>query len=321
MASAATRASIGTRAILFVAFFMIAASAPLWAGQTVWNGPGVLFCLFLVLSLGAILPLSRAFAGPSITTTIRFAMLALVLLLVTRASWYGVEIAAGYITFLPRIATALLLGTALGGLAFLLQVNPRTRWGQWLARVINLLVWIATLSCVIAFLVFTGPRDLSQYPNPKTSPYFLPWRPGVARLCVQGNRAVVSHRGGEEFAYDFAMPEGSDVCAARAGKVELVDVSHDGHGSTMPNNEILINHGDGTWGSYLHLKQGGAKVHVGQHVQRGQFIAASGNVGLSMLPHLHFEVDDKRGRSLPITFADVPGNGTPLMFRRYTPGN
>jgi murein DD-endopeptidase MepM/ murein hydrolase activator NlpD len=88
----------------------------------------------------------------------------------------------------------------------------------------------------------------------------------------------------------------------------------------MFNNEILINHGDGTWGRYLHLKQDGAKVRVGQQVKQGEPIAASGNVGRSMLPHVHFEVVNTADKTLPITFADVPGNGIPLMFHRYTKG-
>lgn len=316
--SATPRVSIGTRAILFIALFILAATAPLWAGQAVWDGPGAILCLFLVLSLCAILPLSRAFAGGSITTAIRFAVLALVLLQVSRASWYGVEIAAGYITFLPRIGTALLIGAVIGTAAILVQVNPRVRWRQWLVRAGSVLVWTAALSGVIIFLALTGPRDVSRYPKPESSPYFLPWKAGATRLCVQSNRGIVSHRGGEEFAYDFAMPVGSDVCAARAGKVEFIDVSRDGHGPNMPNNEILIHHSDGTWGCYFHLKKDGALVHLGEQVERGQVIGASGNVGLSMLPHLHFEVEDARGRSLPTSFADVPGDGIPLMFHRYT---
>ena len=74
------------------------------------------------------------------------------------------------------------------------------------------------------FVVFTGPRDLWRYPVATESPYRLPWSAGVRRLCVQGNRAIVSHREWEEFAYDFAMPVGSDVCAAREGSVVLVEI-------------------------------------------------------------------------------------------------
>ncbi|MGI8603123.1 MAG: hypothetical protein ACR2OZ_08995 [Verrucomicrobiales bacterium] len=79
-----------------------------------------------------------------------------------------------------------------------------------------------------AYLAFTGPRNLGRYPDRARSPYRLPWPAGVAHICAQGNRGVVSHRGAEEFAYDFSMPVGSPVCAARAGIVTKVRVSRDG---------------------------------------------------------------------------------------------
>lgn len=177
--------------------------------------------------------------------------------------------------------------------------------------------------CLLVYVFFTGPHDLDQYPNPSASPYRLPWKAGVTRLCVQSNRGVVSHRGWEEYAYDFKMPVGSEVCAARAGTVVKIEVSHDGHGNSMPNNYIAVDHGDGTWAWYLHLKQGGSKVQVGQRVAQGQVIAESGHVGRSMMPHLHFHVTDaQRTKTFPISFNDLAKDrGVPRMFFYYTSGN
>jgi murein DD-endopeptidase MepM/ murein hydrolase activator NlpD len=176
-----------------------------------------------------------------------------------------------------------------------------------------------------AYAYFTGPQDLSRYPPAETSPYRLPWPAGTTWLCVQGNRGVVSHRRSGEFAYDFKMPVGSDVCAARAGVVDSVDTSHDGHGLSAPNNHLRIDHEDGTFGRYLHLQKGGAFVHVGDRVRQGERIALSGHVGRSLLPHLHFEVAHvTRGRhvTIPITFADLKNDlGIPRMGRSYTSGN
>jgi murein DD-endopeptidase MepM/ murein hydrolase activator NlpD len=181
---------------------------------------------------------------------------------------------------------------------------------------------IVILAFVAWFLMFTGPRNLDQYPPSASSPYRLPWPGGIKYLCVQGNRAVVSHRGREEFAYDFAMPVGSDVCAARAGVVSNVMVEHDGNGLHAPNNFIGIRHDDGTYGWYFHVKQGGSYVQVGDRVKQGQRIAACGNVGRSMLPHVHFQVTDGEGRLLRMTFADVKSDqGIPRMFKWYTSGN
>jgi murein DD-endopeptidase MepM/ murein hydrolase activator NlpD len=179
----------------------------------------------------------------------------------------------------------------------------------------------AFLLALGGFVLFTGPRDLALYPPAEMSPYRLPWKTGITCLCVQGNRAVVSHRGFEEFAYDFKMPVGSDVCAARAGVVTRVVTDHDGNGVDAPNNLIAIRHDDGTVGYYLHLKKEGSYVRVGDKVQQGQRIAASGNVGRSMLPHLHFHVADGRGEIIRVTFSDVKEDrGIPRMFKYYTPG-
>jgi murein DD-endopeptidase MepM/ murein hydrolase activator NlpD len=194
--------------------------------------------------------------------------------------------------------------------------EPR-RWRQrflWIAG-----LCIAPLAAVYAML--TGPEDISRYPVPATSPYKLPWPAGVSRLCIQSNRGVVSHRGWEEFAFDFKMPVGSDVCASRGGVVAAVVDTHDGNGVNKPNNRIEIDHGDGTSGSYLHLQKGGALVRVGDRVAQGQKIARSGHVGRSMTPHLHFHVANANG-TLAISFADVNHDaGVPRMFFRYTSGN
>jgi murein DD-endopeptidase MepM/ murein hydrolase activator NlpD len=175
----------------------------------------------------------------------------------------------------------------------------------------------------LAYHLFTGPHNLDRYRSPETSLYRLPWPAGVTRFCCQSNRGIVSHRGWEEFAYDFKMPVGSPVCAARAGIVAWIDVSHDGHGRNMPNNFIAIDHGDDTVGWYLHLQQGGSLVRVGDHVVQGQDIARSGHVGRSLTPHLHFHVTDRAHTvTQPISFADVPRQrGVPRMFFFYSSGN
>ena len=175
---------------------------------------------------------------------------------------------------------------------------------------------------VAAYVLFTGPRNLDAYPDATTSPYKLPWPAGVTYLCCQSNRGIVSHRGWEEFAYDFSMPVGSDVCAARAGMVTLIEVSHDGHGNSAPNNFIAIDHGDLTAAWYLHLKKDGSYVQVGQHVAQGERIAASGHVGISLIPHLHFHVVNVKNEVERITFSDVTTDrGIPRMFKSYKSGN
>ena len=188
-------------------------------------------------------------------------------------------------------------------------------------KILGGLLAILTVAGVGAYFIATGPTNLDQYPPAASSPYRLPYPADKTLLCVQSNRGVVSHRGWEQFAYDFAMPVGSDVCAARAGEVVTVVADHDGHGYKWPNNKVVIRHGDGTLGYYLHIRKDGSRVAVGDKVAQGQVIAASGHVGNSMMPHLHFQVSDGEQRStLPISFSDVDHDrGIPRMFKWYKP--
>lgn len=91
------------------------------------------------------------------------------------------------------------------------------------------------------------------------------------------------------YAYDFDVPIGTVVHAARGGIVFLVNVIHDTN-DPREANRILIAHEDGSVGVYGHLQQQGALVKEGESVEKGQRIALSGNSGISSAPHLHFHV-------------------------------
>lgn len=197
------------------------------------------------------------------------------------------------------------------------------RYLQRGAALLGIMLLALFAVALVVYIVFTGPTDIDRYPDPEASPYLLPWPAGITRFCIQGNRAVVSHRGWEQHAFDFTMPVGSDITSARGGEVVQVVVEHDGNGHKWPNNRITIQHEDGTLGHYLHIKKDGNIVNVGDKVVQGQILCASGNVGNSMLPHLHFHVTDgDRTTTLPITFADVKEDqGVPRMLHYYTSAN
>jgi murein DD-endopeptidase MepM/ murein hydrolase activator NlpD len=111
-----------------------------------------------------------------------------------------------------------------------------------------------------------------QWPlsGPITSPYGM-------RLNPFGGGNTEYHPG-----IDIGVDVGTTVAAAAAGKVIIVGwVS--GYG-----NYIAIDHGGGISTGYGHLSS--FYVSVGQEVQRGQAIGASGNTGRSTGPHLIFEV-------------------------------
>ena len=60
-------------------------------------------------------------------------------------------------------------------------------------------------------------------------------------------------------------------------------------------NLVRILHDDGTWAEYAHLNRSTIRVRPGDVVERGEYIADSGNTGFSSGPHLHFVVQRNAG--------------------------
>jgi murein DD-endopeptidase MepM/ murein hydrolase activator NlpD len=82
---------------------------------------------------------------------------------------------------------------------------------------------------------------------------------------------------------DFTAPMGTDIYVTGNGTVADVISSQRGLG-----NHIIINHGFGITSIYAHLDK--ANVRKGQKVQRGDVIGFVGNTGMSLAPHLHYEI-------------------------------
>ncbi|MDW8249367.1 MAG: M23 family metallopeptidase [Myxococcales bacterium] len=159
--------------------------------------------------------------------------------------------------------------------------------------------------------------------------YYLPFACGAKFQCTQGNNSSFSHKGKEKFAWDFAMPVGTSVRAARGGTVSHADFPsppgsscYNGGGSGCANlaNRVVINHGDGQSTAYYHLSS--LSVSKGQQVSRGQEIGKSGNSGWSTGAHLHYMVMTTCGswycESVPSSFVDA---GVPTASNTYTSQN
>jgi murein DD-endopeptidase MepM/ murein hydrolase activator NlpD len=146
-------------------------------------------------------------------------------------------------------------------------------------------------------------------------PYRVPFGIGSTFLVSQAYPSRITHSTLEsQYAVDIALPDETPVYAAREGVV--INARHDSfRGAIAPvmmdqANVVEILHSDGTIAIYAHLHWDSVQVHVGQTVQRGQYLAASGNTGFSSGPHLHFAVLRNTGDedvSIPVQFAGFAG--------------
>jgi Membrane proteins related to metalloendopeptidases len=98
---------------------------------------------------------------------------------------------------------------------------------------------------------------------------------------------------------DFAAPMGSPVLAAADGVVTKTD------NRRSSGNSILINHTNGYSTFYAHL--GNIGVRNGQRIKKGMVIGTVGSSGMSVAPHLHYEVlkNNRPVNPVHFFFADI----------------
>jgi murein DD-endopeptidase MepM/ murein hydrolase activator NlpD len=152
--------------------------------------------------------------------------------------------------------------------------------------------------------------------------YILPYENGTSHWAVQGYESFFSHKG--DYAIDFKMKPGTEVCAAREGIVVYIRESNTAGGLGKKyvgkGNGISIKHYDSTYAHYWHLQYNGALVSVGDTVTQGQVIGLSGSTGFSAFPHLHFEVTRQPRISredFPVLFQTARGIKLLQPLRRY----
>ncbi len=156
---------------------------------------------------------------------------------------------------------------------------------------------------------FSYSVDYSPEPKkvgPVAGPaYELPWRGGPFRIS-QGAGGDFSHQSPKgRYAVDIAMPVGTPILAARAGKVIATRNNQLGRSPYPGGNFVRVLHDDGTHAAYLHLHPGTVRVKPGDRVEIGSLLGKSGNTGRSTGPHLHFVVQkevDGELRSIPFRF-------------------
>lgn len=123
---------------------------------------------------------------------------------------------------------------------------------------------------------------------------------GSGRMVAPVSGGLVTSRFGDRrptgrhAGVDWAVPTGTPVAAARAGRVTFAGAA----GSY--GLRVDIDHGEGVVTRYAHLSRLG--VGVTDLVRAGQTIGASGNTGRSSGPHLHFEVRVRGTAVDPMSF-------------------
>ena len=152
--------------------------------------------------------------------------------------------------------------------------------------------------------------------------YRFPFDPAVARRLRAGvgaDQAITvlgptsdwsGHRGWAKYSFDFELPKGVQVQAARAGRVAAVGagfIERDERGGrALPSlQHVAVLHADGTVAVYGHLAE--VVVEIGQQVGVGD------PIGVAAGPFVHFGVvrnrKDGAPESLPIRFDDGSAEG------------
>src|ERR687897_955369 len=199
-------------------------------------------------------------------------------------------------------------------------------------------VQIATNVLVAIGTVFLAIQLVRIYTPPADPVAIAPPLAGEWETVAGGRSTLLSHHYSAPFvrnAVDFVQLDeggrgyqgdpkraeswygfGEPVLAPAEGTVVSVSDVHPDEpigdlGQTPPyGNHIVLEISSGRYAVLGHLKQGSARVSEGERVRLGQPIAAVGDTGRSLWPHLHIHVQegpdlDQQARTLPVVIGDV----------------
>ena len=158
-------------------------------------------------------------------------------------------------------------------------------------------------------------------PSAPLGGYLLPWAAGkVVSLSQSVSHDRYNTSGSAHYAFDFYVYRSMwEIYAAKAGTVwlwkdDVPNDDHSGSGNFIVLQDTTTN--PVTYQLYLHLAENSIPAALkvrGAPVMQGEFIGIADNTGQSTGHHLHFHVHSEPrsywGRSVDITFADVPING------------
>lgn len=110
---------------------------------------------------------------------------------------------------------------------------------------------------------------------------------------------------------DLTALKGSPIYSTAKGKVIIAANLNDGYG-----NKVVIDHGYGYKTVYAHMHK--IEVKRGQDVDLGELLGQVGNTGLSVSPHLHYEVryNDQVINPLQFIYKDISLEEYRLITKR-----
>lgn len=177
----------------------------------------------------------------------------------------------------------------------------RTRW-HWL---LSACTGALALACGDAYVVEdshseqpaaqSGERDLTISARAavrKSSGFYsIPYEAGTK---VRVSRDHLTHTPVNRIDMSGTSGGPYRVVAAASGHIRFIEDSHDTTGSCADNNYVWIEHANGEWTKYSHMKKDSTSVSaglkVGDWVRAGQFIGVESDIGCASGDHVHFEV-------------------------------
>ncbi len=128
----------------------------------------------------------------------------------------------------------------------------------------------------------------------RATPSIMPTRGWLTGEFSRARMHPILHEVRPHAGIDLSAPTGTPIVAPAAGRV--VKSGRDG----AYGNVIEIDHGNGILTRYAHCSR--LVARVGQRVERGQLIANVGSTGLSVGPHLHYEIHVNGNAVDPLTY-------------------
>lgn len=122
------------------------------------------------------------------------------------------------------------------------------------------------------------------------------WNCGTLTYDVPGYNHSGTDIGIAPFPWNMMQDENVEVIAAAGGQIiQKGDGNFDMEctASNLNWNYIVIQHSDGSYAMYGHMKNGSlTSLEVGDQINTGDYIGLVGSSGASTGPHLHFEILD-----------------------------